>query len=190
MNNKKEISLILSEKRDWIDANIRKPDPKQLVVMRLTNPDIIFDENDDNIFRSEDIKIGEYYIPTSSEDGNGEWLVYGPYPKYDYSILTNKSRLKEGTIVSHWAIPEDGELEGWSNRLNPIGSYKKMSIDVDEENEENVYRALLHGAAFISQAMEEDKDLEKLYIILCDLQACIDSNSKFIDGKFVSKSKN
>lgn len=190
MSNKKEISLILSEKRDWIDADSKKPEPNQLVVMRLTNPDIIFDEDDEKIFRSEDIKIGKYHITTSSVDGKGEWIVYGPYPKYDYSILTDKSKLKEGTIVSHWAIPENGELEGWDKRLSPIGSYKKLNIDIDDENEEDVYRALLHGAAFISQAMEEDKELEKLYIILCDLQACIDSNSQFIDGKFVSKSKN
>lgn len=167
---KEEVSIILNEKRDWNDVNNINPDENIPVVVRLVNKNMIYTENKNEVLYAEDIKIGEL--------NNGKWSIIPPYPKYDYSPLTKFGELKEGTIVSHWAEVGADELNGWETRFNRINDYK-LKIEVDPEWEENVYRALMWGAAYIAKFggpdfADEDNELRKLYDILCDMQACID----------------
>ena len=167
--DKEEVSLILKEDRDWSDIN-NKPDINIPVVMRIVNKNMIYVENRNEILYAEDIKIGQF-------DGNN-WHVYPPYPKYDYSPLSQYSELNDGSIVSHWAPVESGELEAWNNRFKRIFDYP-LKIEVDPEHEETVYKALMWGAAYISKFggpdfYNEENNLHKMYEVLCDMQAYID----------------
>lgn len=177
MNEKIAISNILKEPREWFDVKEEKfPDPDQQVVIRICHETMLSGETATEIYPIEDLKVGTYQ--------DGKWTISPPYPKYDYSPLANKAELNEGVNVTHWAVPGETEIEGWNTRFDRIGTYKKLKIEVDPEHEEDVYRALLWGGAFIAQFGGEEfhmaksgEGLKKLYETLCDLQACIDSPS-------------
>ena len=177
---KKIKSNILNQDRDWIDVNDKLPDINQRVVFRITNPDLVINETDEEILLVEDIKVGRF-LP--GIDGNGgKWCIDPPYTLYDYSPLSNKESLKKGANVTHWAVPTPEELEGWDNRLSPVGTYKHLSINVDKEHEEILYKALLWGSMLIGN-IAKDKDcegeelekIEKMTDILYDLQYCMDT---------------
>ena len=174
---KKIVSNILSEKRNWVDATKAKPEPGVQVVMRLYNPMIIFGENETEIYPAEDIKVGTY-VRDYDDPTKGSWHVSPPFPKFDYSPLSTKDRLNEDTTVTHWAeIPED-ELEGWNTRFEPIFVYKKLNLEVDDEHAEDVYRALIWGAACIDKLEHGNPEAAKLVRILYDLQAIMDSGKE------------
>lgn len=182
-STKKLVSNILSENREWHDCNTEKPPKNTPVVFRFTNNNIIYGEDETSIYPAEDIKIGIL----SSDD---EFVISGPFPRFDFSPLSNRSKFTEGTIVTHWAYPEEGEVEAWKTRFDPFHTYKNLSIEVDGEHIKDVYRALLVGASALSRlyglnpskevdknAPDELKDLDNLYKTLCDLQAYIDNPS-------------
>ena len=54
---KKIKSNILNQDRDWIDVNDKLPDINQRVVFRITNPDLVINETDEEILLVEDIKV-------------------------------------------------------------------------------------------------------------------------------------
>jgi hypothetical protein len=173
---KDEVSMILNEKRNWIDINTTKPNENTPVVVRMVNKNMIYTENKSEVLYAEDVKIAEW-------DGE-EWMIIPPYPKYDYSPITKFSELNEGTVVTHWAEVSDDELEDWKNRFNRFSDYN-MKIEIDPEHEEDVYRALMWGAAYIAKFGGPDfanaqpgTGLRKMYETLCDMQACIDSNNE------------
>lgn len=176
MNNtetmKKEVSTILIEKRDWKEFSEVKPNKGELVVIRMTDPDQICYEDDTSIYRLEDIMIASW---------NGDyWRVDPPFHKYNYSPLTNRCKILPNAVVTHWAIPAEGEVEAWHNRLSYFHEYNNLSITVDPGREEAVYKALLWGAAFIEEiatSTEDEtrrKELEECYKTLKDLQYSID----------------
>lgn len=188
-NKKKEISKILRETRDWHNIKDKLPDPGQKVVIRFVNKKFIYNETEDEIYYSEDIKVAtcirDYNDPDNIEKCT--WSIEPPYPKYDYSPLSNKDKLLDGTVVTHWAIPDDEELEGWMTRFDLIGSYITLHIETDEDNDEDLYRALMWGASFIARSAPEafndpDSKIKKYYEILCDLQNCMDKNIKIENG--------
>lgn len=171
--SKEIVSNILREARPWRDATKVKPDPGQLVVIRITNPDIIYVETETEILPSEDMKIAKF---NRNQDGvNGIWVIEPPYPKFDYSPLSNKEQLYPGTMVTHWAVPEEGEIEGWKTRFNPSGIYKKLNIEVDDDHLELVYRALIWASAYIQKANPDDPDAKRLASVLYDLQYVLDT---------------
>lgn len=172
---KKVISHFLREKRNWVDARMMKPKPGQLVVMRLTNPTIIWAENETEIYPAEDIKIG-HFLQDYNNPNSGKWAVAPPFPRYDYSELTSKEKLNDFTIVTHWAIPEEGEVDGWKTRFDQINLFKTLKLEVDEQHEEDVYRALLHGAYFMNKYAADDPEIQHLATILYDLQYVLDKH--------------
>ncbi len=176
---KKIVSNILLEKRDWKNAIVEKPEPGQQVVMRLVNPTMICGENDKEVYPYEDVKIG-VFVRDYNDPTKGSWSVSPPYPLFDYSPLSTKDQLAEGTIVSHWAIPEEGEIEGWNTRFDQVNVFKHLILEVDDDHKEDVYRALLWGAAFIQKCNPNDADATRLATILYDLQYVLD-NGKGID---------
>lgn len=171
--NKKVVSNILLEKRKWIDVKDAVPSPGQLVVVRLLNTKIIYGETDTEIYPAEDIKVANYAKDYNNPE-IGHWHIAAPYPKYDFSPLTSKDKLLDGTVVTHWAELEKGELEGWNTRFDPAFVYKKLILQVDEDHEEDVYRALMWGAAFIDKIERDNPEAKKLVRILYDLQSVLD----------------
>ena len=171
---KKQISsYVLREPRRWVSTLEGLPNPDVQVVIRLYDESQIMSETETEIFPAEDLKIGRF-----TENG---WIIDPPYPKYDYSPLSHKGKINENTTVTHWAIPAEGELEGWETRFNRIREYKKLEIHVDPENEELVYKALLWGGAYIARFAgpemdSPDSELRQYYEVLCDLQQYIDSH--------------
>lgn len=173
---KEEVSIILNEKRDWRDASQVKPDLNVPVAIRLVNKSMIYTENKAEVLYAEDIKIAQW-------DGE-KWTIIPPYPKFDYSPLSKHSELKEGTEVSHWGDILAEELENWQRRFDRFYDYD-LHIEVDPEHEEDVYRALMWGAAYISKFGGpdfhndvEENGLQKMYKILCDMQACMDTHQE------------
>lgn len=166
---KKVVSQILKEKRNWVETVNEMPESKKPVILRLCHRTIFSGETDTEQYPLEDIKLGYYDMDSR------QWIILPPHPKYDYSPLSNQGYLRENVDTTHWAIPEEKELEWWTNRYNRIRSYGLLELKVDPENEKEVYRALLHGAAFIHQyAPAEEKKLSE---ILYDLMHCIDFNN-------------
>lgn len=178
-SEKKLVSQILTEKREWHDASKEKPTPNTQVVVRMVHPGIIWVENDEEILLAEDQKIATF-VRTYDDPNQGSWAISPPYPLYDYSPCSNKDRLLDGVIVTHWAIPEEGEIEGYNTRFDQINLFKKLNLEVDEEHKEDVYRALLWGAAYIQKYCPGEPEAQHLATILYDLQYVLDT-SKGID---------
>lgn len=171
---KKIVSEILSEKRQWVDARLSKPDPGVKVVIRMSDPAIIFAETETEILPSEDEKIAEW-VRDINDPNNGDWRICPPYPRYDYSPLSQKEQINPDTVVTHWAIPEAEEVEFYESRFNIVNTYKKLNLEVDEQHEADVYRALLWGAAFIQKANPNDPQAMYLATVLYDLQYILDT---------------
>lgn len=180
---KTEVVRILNEPREWKNVNEELPNPEDIVVIRFWNPDIVCWQNQENIYHLEDIMVGTFTL-----DGN--WKILPPFHKYDYSPLTRKENLKEGTIVTHWAKPDEGEVEAWINRMNYFYEYDYFKIDVDPKNEEAIYQALLAASSLIENSYNKIKDdkiqkeLQQLFQRIKDIQYCIDNNQcKVSDDK-------
>lgn len=170
---KKHISRIINNKRKWIDSKVNKPDLNTPVTVRLCHTTKCVKETEVEVYPIEDVKIASY-------DGT-KWKILPPYPKYDYSPLSNKENIKENVVITHWSMTTSEELEWWNERFDLIRSYDKLELAVDNKNEELVYRALLWGASLINQHAPEE--LKYLSDILYDLQHCIDVNMKKEDKK-------
>ena len=168
-DERKVISQILKEKRNWIESNIELPQEGKPVVIRLCHRTLLSGETMEAVYPLEDIKVGKYI------DGN--WVILPPYPKYDYSPLSLQGDIRKDVDITHWAELEEGELVGWTTRFDLIGTYDQLELHVDPKNEQEVYRALLWGSSMISQ--HAPIEMKRLSNILCDLQHCIDfGNSK------------
>lgn len=170
---KKEVSIILEEDRNWIDFNETKPSINIPVVIRMVDKNLIYTESNSEVIYAEDIKIASW-------DGE-KWTINPPYPRFDYSPLSRFGELNKDTVVTHWAETDLEEFEAWKNRFNRIYDYD-LNIDVDKEYEEDVYRAMMYGAAFISKFggpdfTDRNGILRKMYNVLCDIQAHLDSKS-------------
>lgn len=172
--DKQEIHNILNEKRFWKRVEDEKPDEGQLVVIRIVNPDRVAWEDDNRYYLLEDIMVAQLK--------DGVWMIEGPFHKYNYSPLTDRANLKEGTVVSHWAVPDDGEVDNWHKRLEYFNKYDELVLKVDPEHEEQVYRSLMWGAAFIEEVYSDATDkehrdeLQQFFKTLKDLQYTIDHN--------------
>lgn len=188
---KNEISMILQESRKWYDANDVKPEAGECVVIRFENRDKIYGEDENNIMYAEDEKVAQY-IRDVDDPKKGRWSICPPYPKYDYSPLSQMDQILDGTVVTHWAKLEEGELEGWKTRFDPIGTYTGLEINVAPEDEEVVYHALIIGANALARLYNMKSDDESnparpLYAVLNDMQACIDTNMRIMNGVNIPK---
>lgn len=173
---KEEVSIILREDRNWRNADEVKPDFNIPVAIRMIDRSKIYTENRSEVLYAEDIKIALW-------DGE-KWTIIPPYPKFDYSPLSKYSELNEGVIVSHWGDIMVEELNAWQRRFDRFHGYK-LKIEVDPDYEEEVYRALMWGAAYISKFGGPDfnnddpeNSLRKMYTTLCDMQACMDTHNE------------
>lgn len=165
--DKKVVSQLLKEKRNWIETEKETPKDIGAVVIRLCHRTAVSGETDTEIYPLEDIKVAKYV------DEN--WYILPPHPKYDYSPLSKHEAILNDVDVTHWAVLEEGELIGWTTRLDRIGKYSNIELHVDPENEPHVYRALVYGSAFINKY--GTPDIKPLANILYDLQHCIDFNN-------------
>ena len=163
-NIKKEISQVLKERRQWFETKDKMPEEKQPVVIRLCHRTWKTGETETEVYPAEDVKIGYY--------ANGKWTILPPHPKYDYSPLSDRTDLRKDVDVTHWAIPEEKELEWWVARFNRTREYKVLALQVDPDHAKNLYRALIWGAALINQ--QADPEVKDLSSYLYDLQNCID----------------
>lgn len=171
---KRVVSNILVEPRNWQDAKKVKPGLGELVVIRMMNPNVLYGENDTEIYPAEDMKLAKW-IPGQKNPDDGTWVIEPPYPLFDFSPLSNKDALNEDTIVTHWAVPEEGEIEGWKTRFDQTYIYKTLKLEVDGDHIKDVYRALVWGSAFIANNNPGDPDARKLANILYDLQYVLDT---------------
>lgn len=179
--DKKRISSILSKEDGfkWIHINDTKPPLNTPVVFRFYDPNKSYGESFTEILEAEDMKVGTF-------DGK-DWKILPPFPLYDSSPLSDKDKLNDGAIVTHWAEVDEVTMEGWNTRFDPMGTYKHLNIEVDKEHEKELYRALLWASSFIRSNMESNnnpesnKELFSFYRILVDLQWCMD-NGKALEN--------
>lgn len=173
---KKIISNILQKKRGWKRVDRELPnDARKLVLIRFmtTNPKFILTETETEVYPIEDMKIAFY----TGED----WVICGPHPLFDFSPLSNKGEFRDNVVVTHWSEVSDDELIAWACRYTPFNSYQKLSLHVDDDHKELIYRAILNaGSIMDSMSMSQDVDEKEreLYAMfhraLCDLQTCMD----------------
>ena len=171
---KPRYSQVLQQDRNWTRPSEKLPEENSPVVLRLMHSTELGGEDESYLYPIEDIMVGYY--------SSGHWVIASPFPKYDYSRLSNKSVINENVEVTHWADLNEGELEGWKTRFNRIREYGKLVLEVDEDSEEDVYRALMWAGHFIAMAAgpdfyNKDSDMRKWYEILCDLQNAIEGNN-------------
>lgn len=189
-SKKKKISNVLKENREWFDINEKIPNQGERVIIRITNDKYIYGEDDNEIYYAEDIKVATFAKSYNSDECR--FIIDPPYPMFDYSPLSRKDRLLEGTVITHWAYPDEGELEGWDTRFDISHEYDKLRIEVDPEHAEDVYRAFMWGASFIAQANAEEfksakpgEGIRRLHETLYDLLACMDKNCYIENGKMI-----
>lgn len=142
LNNKKPSKIIISEiltsyKYNWNDINYIIPPSDEIVIIRFCNPNIIEKETDINVYVLEDKKLAKY--------NNGKWTILPPYFKYDYNPLSNKDSIIDGAIVTHWAEISEDDLKSWEDRFKFKSGFTNLSISCDEENEKELFDALLYS---------------------------------------------
>lgn len=188
-----ELSQVLIEERPWVEVKEGEEIPAdQPLVVRLVNRNIVYGEDKEKklVLHAEDVAIAIY---NKEKD---EWNIAPPYLKFDYSPLTNKNKLTEGTLITHYAVPEKDEVSGWGIRLLPSGDYEELKLIVDDKNIENVYRAFAWGAEALHRiyirsndpnVTPEEKNMVNGFIqVLHDLQYMIDSNVYYSGGKIIT----
>jgi len=111
-----------------------------------------------------DIKVATY--------SDGEWKILPPYPRFDFSPMSNYEHIDENAYVMEWRNITDDELSFWEHRFDKIRSYDTLEIHTDDKNAKDVYRALMWGAALIER--HADNDNAYLADILYDLQHYMD----------------
>ena len=170
---KEIVSAIIRNPDDWEETANNLPAENSLVVIRLYNPTITVQENATQKILLEDLRIGFW-------DGE-KWNIEGPIPFKDYSTLTARSHLAEGTIVSHWRNAETEEINDWHHRYDAINDYGYLDIFVDDENKDRVYRALIHGCNMLhhfAKSNENDEETHNIAIelanTLSDIAGCFD----------------
>ena len=153
-------SGVLQEKRVWQEVGVvGPPKPLENVVMRI-------------------YKDGEEDVIIGHINQNGVWEVSAPFPLYDITELTSSDQLSEGVEVTHWAVPEDGEIEKWWKRFEPTGCCGTPGLYVDKAYKELVYRALTWGMGYIKtfakpNSVEEAKFLETCIDVIYDVRNSI-----------------
>lgn len=176
--NKKVLSKVLLDGHEWFSTSeIDKVPRSEPLVVRLEHPKTVIGEDKDVIMYMEDIKVAML-------NKEGEWRILPPHPLYDFSPLSSKDHVYDGVNVSHWRYPINNEVGEWAKRLMPINHYSKLVLEVDKDNERDVYIALIHAAnAIVSRVDPEiwnnpDDDRanqeKKDWAILCDLQSAMD----------------
>lgn len=184
----------LDEKFQWINVEDELPPSMKKVVVRIVDPTKVIRETEDGIYPLELIMLGYY-------SSDGTWEIAGPYPKYDYSPLSDHNVLRKGAIVTHWAVADVTAITQWESRLDFYNEYTTLDIQIDSDKEELLYLALTEASSTIGAEIdmlaakqnrtctetERMNDLLNKIRILYDLQACIDINQRFFEGKKIPR---
>ena len=193
-DNKKKISKLLNEDRNWHNVHDTLPNPDQIVFIRFTNPHYIYYETDVEIYYAEDLKLAkctrDYDDPDNIEKCS--WSIIPPYPKYDYSPLSKYDKINEGSVVTHWAEANDENIKDWNNRFNISDDYITLKFDIDDDHSELMYKALMFAMGYIGNAYVNNKSDELLayHIVLQDLLNSMDKNIMIENGVEISKNTN
>lgn len=171
---KKVSSNILTDKaHEWVSVADEFPEENKKCLIRFYDLEKIYLESRTEIVYLEDIKVAYY-------DGN-EWKIEGPFPLYDFSPCSKNETINKGCIVTHWANVTEKELEQWEHRFDPHYQYTKFSIEIDDDKNEALYRALiLAGSCISKEAIQYPSDndvrikLEEAYKFICDMQTVMD----------------
>jgi hypothetical protein len=135
-------SLILEEERIWKFVELSQfPEPGKLVVIRIAHKTEV-DEFDEYISQVEDVKIGSYH----PEEG---WKVAPPHPVFDFSSLSKEDKIIDDAEVTHWALPEEGEVERWEKRWNPSDLYKTINFTASSNEVEKIFIALHYALGYM-----------------------------------------
>lgn len=204
-DSKQVISDILSqEQRDWKDVRSELPANEVPVVIRIFKPGTTMRETEDNIIPWEDVVLGKC-VYDHQDKTKYEWIVCTPHHRFEYGPLYKQGHLLEGVEVSHWALPEEDEIEGWKRRLNPNEEYEEFKITIqmkDKEREaqviENMYRILILAQQhiFVNRKYVDPNDpirdgINELYSTVEDAIAAMDfdglSNLKDLDDEEIDR---
>jgi hypothetical protein len=206
MEEKEIIKKILNDGRDWKDVNDELPEYGKRVVIHYTNDEYTVYETDTQIYKAEAMAVGVL------EEHDGEFHICPPYIKYEYSPLTKRSELINGTKVTHWAEATEEDLKDWDDQYMLDNKYEQFDFQVSEDMEENVYKTIIRARSIVNDIMAikvskdkndmmyrlnsvidhylgvEDMTIETLKAmasILGDMQAMIDYSEHIKDGKLV-----
>ena len=176
--SKNEASKILEDEIfDWQDITKVDPPENELVMVRIRHKTKLTKDYKTIRQYVEDLKVASYV--------NKNWKIEPPYPKYDFSLCSDRENIKEDCFVTHWAKITEEHIDAWHNRFHPINKYEDIVLKVDKTNEFQVYDALLVGGYAISELLRHAKldpvSTEKMkaaQTIFYDLQMVIDAGGE------------
>ena len=115
------------------------------LTIRIFNPKIVTNEDDEQVIFAEERRIGVF-------DENEKWTILAPFPKYNFSSLVdNEGNLTENTVVSHWDVATEKDIDAYMKRLNNLISWKHLNFECDSSQEESVYKALMFTQDVVRQ---------------------------------------
>lgn len=201
-SEKRRISRILAENRDWHNVKDCLPPANHPVVIRFVDNGLAFDENETEILVAEDTKIGRCIRDFNNPDDitKCQWVIDPPFPKYDFSMLSCKEKIRDGSVVTHWAEPTQADLNYYYHQFDFRFKYDKLRLEVDQETEEEVYKALANASAALSWYYgvkePEEEELKANWQaaqiwreLLRDLQKCIDDGVYMHNGQILKLSE-
>lgn len=175
-SKKRYISKIL-ENSTYLWKDIIKYNPPEDVplIIRFCDNHVIIHEDVDSIQILEDRKIAKF--------NNGKWSIIPPYPKFDFNPLSNKDRILDTATVTHWAEPNQEDINSYIKRFEPKVDWRYLDITAkDEDMELNLYKALLNAqlsmndkAILYKDDLERKEKYELYSNILHDLMICLDT---------------
>lgn len=202
-SEKKRISRILAENRDWHNVKDCLPPANTQVLIRFTDPGLVFAENDKEILVAENSKIGRCVRDFDNPDDitKCSWVIDPPYPKYDFSPLANKDRINEGAVVTHWATPTQEDLNYYNHQFDFKYEFELLRFEVDQQDEEDFYKALMNAIASLTwvygtkepeeqSAKDQWKEAQLWRQLLEELLRCIDHGAYIKNGKTVKLPEN
>lgn len=175
-SKKKVISEILNNKTyDWKDVKQFQPPENEYIIIRFVDYNVLVKETDDELYPLEDRKIAVYK--------NGSFEIIPPYARFDFNPLSNGSKILNSAIVTHWAEPNQEDVNEYQRRFEPKLKWKYLDITVkDDDMALDLYKALINGQLMMNQTVmefmndEETKGRFKLYSdIFHDLIICLDT---------------
>lgn len=147
-NRKVEKSQILND--EWTPV-FTGDIPSGELLIRIKSNKKILHQTKQSVYYAETVRLAEY--------DNGVWKLTPPYQKYELNpMITDDHKIDPDSVVTHYKVPTDEELDMWEKGFEFINDYKEFSFHVDSDHELMVYDALLFAMAAVNNSLSMSND--------------------------------
>lgn len=147
-NRKVEKSQILND--EWTPVFLEDIPSGELLIRIKSNKKILH-QTKQSVYYAETVRLAKY--------DNGIWDLTPPYQKYELNpMITDDHKIDPNSVVTHYKVPTDEELDMWKKGFEYINDYKEFSFRVDSDHELMVYDALLFAMAAVNNSLSMSND--------------------------------